>query len=170
MRNATDISDTISSSPYSVRCILQKMDKRERLSDFVRRMMHEQGLTFRQVEARAKGAITGGYVNDIVKEKTTNPSIEKLRALAKGLNRSEDEVVWVARGTKKPSEDPEFKQSLFYLIYEKSQSASPEMKMVINRFLKMIDRELEEEAEKISPFTVEVNQLDDEKALKQKRA
>jgi transcriptional regulator with XRE-family HTH domain len=144
MNNATEISDIKSSSFNGVRCILQMMGNSESLSDFVRRVMHENGLTYRQVEARSKGRITGGYVNDIVQKKTTNPSIEKLQALARGLDRPEDEVISVARGNKKQSEDKDFQESLYYMLYEKSKTASPEKRKLINSVLKMINRELED--------------------------
>jgi transcriptional regulator with XRE-family HTH domain len=146
MRNATEISD-IKSSPFNgVRCILQRMVERETLSDYVRRVMNEANLTYRQVEARAKGRITGGYVNDIVQRKTTNPSIEKLQALAKGLNRPEDEVISIAQKRVRPSDDKDFQQSLYYMLYEKSKNASPEKLSLVNGVLKMLTRELEDES------------------------
>jgi transcriptional regulator with XRE-family HTH domain len=145
MNNATDISYIKSDTVNAVRCILQRMGHKESLSDFVRRIMSEQNLTYREVEARAKGKITGGYVNDIVQKKTTNPSIDKLKALAKGLGRPEDEVMSIARGSVKPSEDKEFTESLYFMLYEKAKDASPEKKEFIKSILKMIDRELDED-------------------------
>lgn len=73
----------------------------EDLADFVRRVMKEAGVSYREVEetAQKKGfKISNGYISKIVSRAAANISIEKLRALAAGLNRPDEEVFAVARG------------------------------------------------------------------------
>jgi transcriptional regulator with XRE-family HTH domain len=59
--------------------------KRGKLSRLVRRTMKEKGLTFRDVELRSGGEITDGYVANILRGDTDNPSAFKMKALARGL-------------------------------------------------------------------------------------
>lgn len=69
-----------------------------KLSDYVRQIMRDKGLGGTAIQRNSHGRITQGYVNDIISEKATNPSVEKLKALALGLGVSEEEVFRVARG------------------------------------------------------------------------
>lgn len=68
------------------------------LSDFVRSALREKGLTPNDVHLRSRGAISGGYVSDILNQKTINPSVMKLQALAVGLGVPEEQLFRVARG------------------------------------------------------------------------
>jgi transcriptional regulator with XRE-family HTH domain len=70
----------------------------EDLSGYVRRILREKSLSFRDVQRRSGGRITQGYVGAIVNGRYANPSVEKLKALAAGLGESEEEVFRVARG------------------------------------------------------------------------
>ena len=70
----------------------------ETLSDYVRRIMSEKRLTLREVARRSGSNITQGYVGGIVQGIHTNPSVEKLKALAAGLGVDENEAFRVARG------------------------------------------------------------------------
>lgn len=75
----------------------------EDLADYVRRVVKEAGVSYREVEETAKKKgfhISNGYVSKIVSRAAVNLSIEKLCALAAGLNRPEEEVFAVARGEK----------------------------------------------------------------------
>lgn len=71
---------------------------RENLSDYVRRVINERGLNYREVSRRSGGAISHATVGDIVNGVPRNYGTETLRALAKGLSVSEDEIFAVARG------------------------------------------------------------------------
>ncbi|HEX5736025.1 MAG TPA: helix-turn-helix domain-containing protein [Blastocatellia bacterium] len=68
------------------------------LSKYVRRVMKQKGLTQRDVELRSEGKITDGYVADILSGAAKNPSIEKLKALARGLGVDLHELFDVACG------------------------------------------------------------------------
>lgn len=55
------------------------------LSRYVRRIMKQKALTLRDIEIRSNGKITDGYVADILRGAASNPSAEKIKALARGL-------------------------------------------------------------------------------------
>jgi transcriptional regulator with XRE-family HTH domain len=78
----------------------------ENLSDFVRRIRAEKGLSTLDVERNSSNRITDGYVSQIENGYVRNVSPEKLQALAKGLGVSEDEIFAVARGAKTVGDMP----------------------------------------------------------------
>jgi transcriptional regulator with XRE-family HTH domain len=73
----------------------------EELSEYIKRVMREKKLSLRDVQKGSGGKITQGYVGAIVKGIYANPSIQKLKALARGLGVDEEEVFRVARGVPK---------------------------------------------------------------------
>ncbi|HKY03595.1 MAG TPA: helix-turn-helix domain-containing protein [Blastocatellia bacterium] len=76
-------------------------DSSEDLSHFVKRVMRLKGLTLRDVEVRARGRITDGYISGIISGTAKNPSVEKIKALAEGLGVTPDELFHVACGVGK---------------------------------------------------------------------
>jgi transcriptional regulator with XRE-family HTH domain len=70
----------------------------ETLARYVSRILKEKGLTPLEVKELSGGKITDGYVRGITSGKAKNPSVLKLKALARGLNVDEDELFSVARG------------------------------------------------------------------------
>lgn len=68
------------------------------LCEFVRRTLLDKNLSPADVHQRSRGAISAGYVSDILNRKTENPSVKKLQALALGLGVAEDVVFRIARG------------------------------------------------------------------------
>ena len=68
------------------------------LADFVRGVMEEKRLSLQDVSDRSRGTIPKPTVNDIKNGKTANPTVETLKALAKGLGVSEEEIFAYARG------------------------------------------------------------------------
>src|ERR1700749_2576090 len=88
---------------YAKRFIVQKGQELETLSDFVRRVRIEKGLSLAEVQAKANRAgheIGTTHINRIengfIEAASVTP--KKLIALAAGLGVSEDEVFAVARG------------------------------------------------------------------------
>jgi transcriptional regulator with XRE-family HTH domain len=77
----------------------------EDLGQYVRRILEQKRLSFRDVQKRSGGRITQGYVGAIVSGRHANPSVEKLKALAQGLGEPEEDVFRVARGLS--SDEPE---------------------------------------------------------------
>ncbi len=70
----------------------------ESLSDYTRRVMNEQGLTFKAVEQRSHKLISTGTVNDIIQGRNTNPTVSTIKGLASGLGRPPEEVFAIALG------------------------------------------------------------------------
>lgn len=58
---------------------------KEKLADYVRRTIKQKQLRLRDVERRSGGEITNGYISGIINGRIKNISLEKLKALAKGL-------------------------------------------------------------------------------------
>ena len=84
------ILGSIGESPNNARQI-------EDLSGLVKRLMAEKRLSLRQVAARSQGGITQGYVGGIVKGRYRNLTVDKVKALAKGLGIDEEELFTVLR-------------------------------------------------------------------------
>ena len=70
----------------------------ETLGQYLKRIMSEKRLTMIDVQERSDRKITDAYIANIVKGIASNPSVDKLKALAVGLGEPEDTVFKVARG------------------------------------------------------------------------
>ena len=68
------------------------------LSHYVDRVMKEKHLSRREVKLRSGGEITDSYVSGIISASAKNLSVEKLKALARGLRVREMELIRVALG------------------------------------------------------------------------
>ena len=66
------------------------------LSRYVERVMKEKHLSRRDVKLRSGGEITDSYVSGIINGSAKNLSIDKLKALARGLRVREMELIRVA--------------------------------------------------------------------------
>lgn len=86
------LSSKLSDKP----CRLNLMN--ESLSDYTRRVMNEQGLTFKAVEQRSHKMISTGTINDIIQGRNTNPTVSTIKGLASGLGRPPEEVFAIALG------------------------------------------------------------------------
>lgn len=76
------------------------------LSQYVERVMKEKRLSRRDVKLRSGGEITDSYVSGIVSGTATNLSVEKIKALARGLRVREMELIRVAFGQSDEREVP----------------------------------------------------------------
>jgi transcriptional regulator with XRE-family HTH domain len=70
----------------------------EDLRQYVKRTLKLKRLSLRDVQRRSGGDITQGYVGAIIKGTNSNLTVDKLKALARGLGVDEDEIFLVARG------------------------------------------------------------------------
>jgi transcriptional regulator with XRE-family HTH domain len=70
----------------------------ETLSEYVRAVMNEKGLNYRQVAERSGDLISHTTVFDVVNLRSKDVKAKTLRGLAKGLGVSEEEVFAVVRG------------------------------------------------------------------------
>lgn len=104
------------------------------LSEFVRTALREKNLTPNDVHKKSRRQISGGYVSDILNEKTTNPTVLKLKALAVGLGVSEELVFRVARGL--PLENTENPQHVE--LIQKYESLSPRRQEEALRMLELL--------------------------------
>jgi transcriptional regulator with XRE-family HTH domain len=71
---------------------------KEKLADYVRRVMRQKQLKLRDVERRSGGGITNGYISGIINGRISNVSLVKLQALAKGLEVDVHELFSAAVG------------------------------------------------------------------------
>ncbi len=71
---------------------------REELSRYVKRIMSQKQLKVRDVELQSGGQISNGYVSGIMSGNVTNLSIDKVKALARGLGVDLHEVLDVICG------------------------------------------------------------------------
>ncbi len=71
---------------------------KQALSDYVEHVMKEKHLSRRDVKLRSGGEITDSYVSGIINGSAKNLSIEKLKALARGLRVRQMELIRVAFG------------------------------------------------------------------------
>jgi transcriptional regulator with XRE-family HTH domain len=121
----------------------------EDLADFVRRVMNEDKVSYRDIEERAANngfQISNGYVSKIVGRSAQNISLEKLRALAVGLNRPEDEVFAVARGVE--LEANLLLDAQMNSMVSKYQKLSRRDKEAVAPLLRALQREIDERLEK----------------------
>ncbi|MEK6303423.1 MAG: helix-turn-helix domain-containing protein [Acidobacteriota bacterium] len=96
--------------------------KQETLAEYVTRIISEKNLKQHEVKEISGGEITDGYVRGIMTGKARNPSVDKLKALARGLGVSEDEIFKVARGL--PFEGEHREQQSNYRVIVNLMSAS----------------------------------------------
>lgn len=114
----------------------------ENLSDYVRRIRQEKGLSTLDVERNSGNQITDGYVSQIENDYVKNVSLQKLKALAKGLGVPEDELLTVARG-KSPSEDPEYRNWKYAALFDDAKKLTPEQMVKFETIMEIARREVE---------------------------
>lgn len=68
------------------------------LADYIRRIRIEKNVSLAQVSARSRGQIGKTHINRIENGTVTRVSLVKLRALARGLDVPEDELIAAAQG------------------------------------------------------------------------
>jgi len=66
------------------------------LGDYVSRAMEERNLIAAEVARRSKGSLTANYVSKVMHGDVQNPSIPKLKALAKAIGIKENDLLRVA--------------------------------------------------------------------------
>ncbi len=126
-------------------------EKDESLSAFIRRIIGEENLSQRQMVERAvrRGfRITQSYISQIMSGTATNVTIEKLQALAAGLNRPEEELFDIARGGK--TEDRVLLDATISSLLVKFRQLSDQDRSEMTILLKALDREIEDRLQKHS--------------------
>jgi transcriptional regulator with XRE-family HTH domain len=128
---------------------MPKADK-ETLAQYVTRIIKEKELTHQEVRQLARGKITDGYVRGIMTGKARNPSVDKLKALARGLGVPEDEVFRVARGLLADAESKSQEQESNYRLIVNLMSASLKNKTLSELLLEASRLPLESQEEAVT--------------------
>ncbi|MFY9557141.1 MAG: helix-turn-helix domain-containing protein [Blastocatellia bacterium] len=90
--------------------------RKQGLSHYVDRIMREKHLSRRDVKLRSGGEITDSYVSGIISGNARNLSIEKLKALARGLRVREIELIRVAFGLADERDDQRSPDQSHHLV------------------------------------------------------
>jgi transcriptional regulator with XRE-family HTH domain len=122
--------------------VLEDNGHHENLSGYVRRILKEKGLTLSDVERRAGGEISDSYVAGITSGSVKNLTLEKLKALAKGLGVSEYRVIEIASGIPHFG-DEDFQESDFASLFTKYKYLSDSDKKEVQVLLNALDNEIE---------------------------
>lgn len=113
----------------------------EGLDRYVRRILKEKNLTLSDVERRADSNISDSYVHGISTGSIKNLSVDKLKALARGLGVRESQL-FAACGVSLPDLE-EFVDSEFACLFYKYRELSKTGKQQLSSFLKVLDREID---------------------------
>jgi transcriptional regulator with XRE-family HTH domain len=114
--------------------------KRNDLSNYVSRIMKLKALSPRDVAEKSGDQITGAYVTSMMSGVASNPSVEKLNALATGLGVDAVELFEVASGlSQKTTADESVDTSHTLMILEMMQkiAASPEATELVQEVLRL---------------------------------
>lgn len=104
----------------------------ESLADYVRRILKEKNLSLRDVEENSGHQISNSYISKIISEAVRNPTVKKLKALARGLNEPEEKVMRFAFG-RTPSEKHVF-----------DTAEEEELQNIIDKFLALPEEDRKE--------------------------
>jgi transcriptional regulator with XRE-family HTH domain len=115
----------------------------EDLADFLKRIRFEKGLSQRDVEIKSGGGISKGYIGQIENRTVLGHSVtpQKLSALAKGLQVSEDEIFAIARG--KSLSGAEVFDSEIAVLFNGFDELSDEDKLELLATVKMLANEVQ---------------------------
>lgn len=129
----------------NVSTMTPRMKSKETPQDYVNRVLKETGMTHVQVAERAVALgykISAGYVHNVSRGISDNPSISIMQAFAAGLGRPEDEVDAVFRG-KQIQDDSKYKNSFFARLWEEFRELSDADQKELRLILDMLQREIQ---------------------------
>jgi transcriptional regulator with XRE-family HTH domain len=108
------------------------------LSDYVRRTAKEKGLSYREVAER--GGISHGSVSNIINLRNKRDiGTDTLRAIARGLEVPEEEILSIARGSE-PETEEEFLRSSYYQAFLRHKEATGEERKFLEGVMDMINQ------------------------------
>lgn len=114
----------------------------ETLDKYVQRILREKNLSFADVERRAERQISDSYVCSITNGIYGSLTVSKLKALARGLDTSEDEIFAIARGIAL-TDEPEYLHSAFARLSKKYRELSATDQRELSVLLETLSREIE---------------------------
>ncbi|MFY9608020.1 MAG: helix-turn-helix domain-containing protein [Blastocatellia bacterium] len=115
------------------------------LRTYVKRIMKQKDLSLRDIEMRADSKITDGYVADILRGTASNPSAEKIKALAVGLGVDAHALFDVVCGPFEPGEfEPPGEDTtdiLEFLETMQEVAANPELIKIVDEAIQLLPEE-----------------------------
>ncbi|MDQ1610308.1 MAG: hypothetical protein QOG00_239 [Pyrinomonadaceae bacterium] len=144
---STDISgasvDILGGRYISLSGVNNGHQPKEDLSDYVKRIRFEKGLSQRDVEIKSGGEISKGYIGQIENRTVLGHSVtpQKLQALSVGLGVGEDEIFAVARG--KTLNSAESFDSEIAVLFKGFDELSDEDKLELLATVKMLANEVQ---------------------------
>jgi transcriptional regulator with XRE-family HTH domain len=74
-------------------------------TDYLRKVIADKGLNYREIAARSGGSVTHSTIHDILAGRSRNPTVSTLKGLSKGLGVPESELFDAARGASSSDSD-----------------------------------------------------------------
>jgi transcriptional regulator with XRE-family HTH domain len=112
---------------------------RETLKHYVKRVMRQKGLSLSDIERSSNKQITASYIGRILKGTVTNLTIEKIVALAQGLEVDPYEIFAASYG--KPPESRDHPDSLVLLDVMQKLVMNPDLLEVLQQWLRLSPKE-----------------------------
>lgn len=136
---------TVPAENITLRGVSRKHD--EDLADYIRGKLRE-GLTLRGIEERSGGEITHSYLSKILSGAASNPSTDKLRAIAKGLGVTPEEIFSVAAG--KPLSNGKAFDSEIAVLFKGFAELSDKDKAELLGTVKMLASEIQKRRPRVT--------------------
>ena len=111
------------------------------LKSYLCRLLKENHITLKEIEQRSNQKISVSYLRNIIFDGMTNLTLEKIKALACGLQVSPQEIFAVLED--QSSERRAFKSSLFAALYHKYKSLPTAEKNELLLLIKLVDGEID---------------------------
>jgi transcriptional regulator with XRE-family HTH domain len=127
----------VTAENITLRGVSRKHD--EELADYLRQKLNE-GATLRGIEERSGGSITHSYLSKLLSGAASNPSRDKLKAIALGLGVPEDEVFAAAQG--RTRSESEVFNSEIYLMLKGYDELSKKDKVELLPTVRMLSAEI----------------------------
>jgi|SRR5215216_1419220 len=109
---------------------------KETLIQFVQRIMRQKSLTLRNIEENSGGKISNSYISKILNGNVTNPTADKIVALAKGLKVDAHEVFTAISGEERSGHNP-----MVFADLVQQLASDPKLVELLQEWLRMPERE-----------------------------
>lgn len=119
-----------------------KFEEGENLPQYVTRLMEEKQLSMQAVAERSRQQISKAYLCDLLHQRTANPTITKITALAAGLGVPPEEIFAVLEG-EAHAEKRNFENSIFAVLFDQYRKLKIENKRELGLLLNILDCEID---------------------------
>jgi transcriptional regulator with XRE-family HTH domain len=106
--------------------------------------MGQKGLKLRHIEERSGGEITDGYAADILSGRSNNPSVAKIKALARALGVDAHVLFEIACGpfpNRIGRRTKDTSDTILFLSMMQEVAESPEMVQIVEQIVRLAPRE-----------------------------